>query len=91
MKTPLPKVCLQQEMNNVGLSVIVETKLREYFSALGDVKPTCSLYEHVIREVERPLICLVLEHAKGNKGKAADLLGINRNTLRKKLQEHNLI
>jgi len=83
MKTPLPKVCLQQEMNNVGLSVIVETKLREYFSALGDVKPTCSLYEHVIREVERP--------AKGNKGKAADLLGINRNTLRKKLQEHNLI
>lgn len=90
MKTPHPKACLQEEMSNVGLSVIVEAKLREYFLALGDIKPTCSLYEHVIREVERPLICLVLEHAKGNKGKAADLLGINRNTLRKKLQEHNL-
>jgi len=91
MKTPPFKARLPQEMNNVGLSAIVETKLKEYFSALGDIKPTCSLYEHVIREVERPLICLVLEYAKGNKGKAADLLGINRNTLRKKLQEHNLI
>ncbi len=91
MKTSSLQPCQQQEIKNVGLSYIVEAKLKEYFLALGDIKPTCHLYEHVIREVERPLLCLVLEQVKGNKGKAADLLGINRNTLRKKLQEHNLV
>lgn len=91
MKIPPSNPHPQEIALDAGLSTLVEAKLREYFQALGDSKPASSLYEYIIHEVERPLISLVLEHVNGNRGKAAELLGINRNTLRKKLQEHNLL
>jgi two-component system, NtrC family, nitrogen regulation response regulator GlnG len=65
----------------------VERQLRGYFAAHGDELPAPGLYDRVVREVERPLISLTLAATRGNQIKAADLLGINRNTLRKKIRE----
>lgn len=49
-----------------------------------------NLYEIVMQEVEAPFLQAVLNHTGGNQTKAAELLGINRGTLRKKLQQHNI-
>ena len=70
-----------------ALSDAVERHLREYFSAHGDGLPAAGLYGRVLREVERPLITLALSATRGNQLKAASLLGVNRNTLRKKIRE----
>ncbi len=73
--------------NDIGTSVrkAVET----YFNDLEGEKP-CALYDMVIRCVEKPLIELALSHTKGNQTRAAELLGLNRNTLRKKMQDLNI-
>ena len=49
------------------------------------------MYDMVVRAVERPMLEVVMNRAEGNQSKAADWLGINRNTLRRKLLEHKLI
>jgi len=69
-----------------GLSDQVERHIRDYFSAHGDALPAAGLYERILKEIERPLITVCLEATKGNQVKAADLLGLNRNTLRKKIK-----
>jgi two-component system nitrogen regulation response regulator GlnG len=61
--------------------------LREYFAAHNGGLPPTGLYDRVLREVERPLIRLTLGATRGNQLKAAQLLGLNRNTLRKKIRE----
>jgi two-component system nitrogen regulation response regulator GlnG len=65
----------------------VERHLSRYFTAHGDALPPAGLYGRVLREVERPLIELCLAATRGNQIKAAQLLGLNRNTLRKKIKE----
>ena len=70
-----------------GLSATVERHLREYFSAHVDGLPAAGVYDRVLREVERPLLSLALEVSRGNQIKAAALLGLNRNTLRKKIRD----
>ena len=70
-----------------ALSEAVERHLREYFSAHGNDLPAAGLYGRILREVERPLITLSLAATRGNQLKAASLLGVNRNTLRKKIRE----
>ena len=70
-----------------GLSESVEKHLRTYFERHGDGLPISGLYERILHEVERPLISLTLDATQGNQVKAADVLGINRNTLRKKIRE----
>ena len=70
-----------------GLSATVERHLREYFTAHDDRLPAAGLYDRVLREVERPLIALALEATRGNQIKAAQVLGLNRNTLRKKIHD----
>jgi len=70
-----------------GLSALVERHLREYFSAHAEALPAAGLYDRVLREVERPLVTLSLEATKGNQIRAAQLLGLNRNTLRKKIRD----
>ncbi|WP_232830324.1 nitrogen regulation protein NR(I) [Oceanicella sp. SM1341] len=72
---------------NEKLGASVEAHLRRYFSLHGGALPPPGLYERVIREVELPLIALSLAATQGNQLKAADLLGINRNTLRKKIND----
>jgi len=70
---------------NGGLSSIVESFLINYFAAHEGDLPTNGLYDRVLQEVERPLIQTTLKAVMGNQKKAAEILGINRNTLRKKL------
>ncbi|TNE39993.1 MAG: nitrogen regulation protein NR(I) [Alphaproteobacteria bacterium] len=70
-----------------SLGMAVERHIAKYFAAHPDSLPPAGLYERVLREVERPLITLSLEATNGNQIKAADLLGVNRNTLRKKIRE----
>ncbi len=70
-----------------GLSTSVERHLREYFTSHGDSLPPPGVYDRVLREVERPLITLTLEATRGNQIKAAQILGLNRNTLRKKIRD----
>ncbi len=70
-----------------SLSAAVERHLKDYFSAHKDGLPSSGLYDRVLHEVERPLITLTLGATKGNQIKAAQLLGLNRNTLRKKIRE----
>jgi two-component system nitrogen regulation response regulator GlnG len=70
-----------------GLSSAAERHLRDYFEAHKGGLPPAGLYDRVLREVERPLITLSLGATRGNQVKAAQLLGLNRNTLRKKIRE----
>ncbi|MBL6932677.1 MAG: nitrogen regulation protein NR(I) [Rhodospirillales bacterium] len=82
--SPMPD---QSGENGEGLAGMVEQQLTTYFSAHGDNLPAAGLYDRVLREVERPLINLTLQATRGNQVKAADVLGLNRNTLRKKIRE----
>ncbi|OIQ85323.1 nitrogen assimilation regulatory protein [mine drainage metagenome] len=72
---------------NEGLSATVERHLRDYFAAHADGLPAAGVYDRVLREIERPLITLTLEATRGNQIKAAQVLGLNRNTLRKKIKD----
>ena len=64
--------------------------LEQYFADLDGARPH-ALHGMVINAVERPLLQFAMERADGNQSAAAELLGINRNTLRKKLQEYRLV
>ena len=70
-----------------SLSSAAERHLRDYFAAHKGGLPPAGLYDRVLREIERPLIQLSLSATRGNQLKAAQLLGLNRNTLRKKVRE----
>ena len=69
----------------------VRKALKEYFKDLDGEEPCCEMYDMVINCVEKPLLEMVLEHADGNQTRAAELLGINRNTLRKKMLLHGIL
>ena len=69
------------------LSADVERHLRRYFDLHGSVLPPPGLHARILKELEHPLISIALEATGGNQAKCADLLGINRNTLRKKINE----
>ena len=70
-----------------GLAAAVESHLIRYFEAHRGDLPASGLYERVIREVERPLISQALSATAGNQLQAARMLGLNRNTLRKKIRD----
>ena len=70
------------------LAASVADHLRAYFAA-NDDKPA-GLYDKVLQEVERPLLQLAMQQCRGNQLKAAAMLGINRNTLRKKLRDYGI-
>ncbi len=72
---------------NEGLGAAAERHLRDYFAAHKGGLPPAGLYDRVLHEIERPLIQLSLGATRGNQLKAAQLLGLNRNTLRKKIRE----
>ncbi|MHB8536170.1 MAG: DNA-binding transcriptional regulator Fis [Sulfuricaulis sp.] len=71
------------------LAASVKQSLERYFHDLNGEKTT-GVYDMVIAEVEKPLLDIVMRHAKSNQCKAAEILGINRNTLRKKLKIYKL-
>jgi Fis family transcriptional regulator len=68
----------------------VRKNLERYFRDL-DGSPASHVYQMVLDAVEKPMLEVVLQYAEGNQSRAADMLGMNRNTLRKKLQQFNLI
>jgi two-component system nitrogen regulation response regulator GlnG len=70
-----------------GLAAAVERHIKGYFAAHKGGLPAAGLYDRVLREIERPLIVLTLGATRGNQIRAAHLLGLNRNTLRKKIRE----
>ena len=67
----------------------VKHSIRRYLHELDGGIPN-EMYEMVIRQVEQPLLEAVLDHTRGNQSKAAEYLGLNRGTLRKKLRAYNL-
>jgi len=69
------------------LAQLVERKLSSYFADQPDGLPPAGLYDRVLEEVERPLIQLTLSATRGNQVRAAEILGLNRNTLRKKISD----
>lgn len=68
----------------------VRESLEDYFRDLRGVEPS-ALYEMMLGVVEKPLFEVVLQQAEGNQSRAAEWLGINRNTLRRKLVAHKLV
>ena len=73
-----------------SLRDMVKNSIEQYFEDLGGHE-TINLYELVLKEVEVPLLTVVLEQSKNNQSKAAKILGLNRGTLRKKLKQCDLI
>ena len=77
-------------MSQHDLGKCVTDALKQYFCDLDGEKPA-AIYDMVLKSVEKPMLELVLAKAGGNQTLAAEMLGINRNTLRKKLTEHQLL
>ncbi|MDR1999961.1 MAG: Fis family transcriptional regulator [Zoogloeaceae bacterium] len=72
------------------ISDCVRRALHSYFRDL-DGQPPHAIYEMVLNAVEKPMLEVVMKQANGNQTVAADMLGINRNTLRRKLTDHHLL
>lgn len=72
-----------------NLSDNIDTLLDQYFNDLDGDRPS-AIYEMVINTVEKPLLLYIMNKTEGNQSKAAKILGLNRNTLRKKLKQYNL-
>ena len=68
----------------------IARNLKQYFKDLDGAEP-CAVYEMVLHQVEKPLLECVMAECGGNQSKAAAILGLNRNTLRKKLTVHGLL
>jgi two-component system nitrogen regulation response regulator GlnG len=76
--------------DKAGLSASVERHLKAYFAAHERGLPAAGLYSRVLQEIERPLLSIALAECRGNQLRAAELLGLNRNTLRKKIRDLGL-
>jgi Fis family transcriptional regulator len=77
-------------MSKKHIDECIRTTLEQYFKDLRGTEPN-GMHEMILNAVERPLLDVVMKHADGNQSKAAEWLGINRNTLRRKLLDHKLI
>lgn len=77
-------------MSKKQIEECVRTSLEGYFKDLSGTDPD-GMYDMMVRVVEKPLLEVVMNHAENNQSRAAEWLGLNRNTLRKKLVEHKLI
>ncbi|MDD3608145.1 MAG: helix-turn-helix domain-containing protein [Halothiobacillaceae bacterium] len=86
---PAPSAADTSGTPPMPLHAAVSQALRHYLDTLEGEMPS-NLYELVIREVERPLLEIVMQRCDGNQSRASQALGINRGTLRKKLREHAL-
>ncbi|MDI1349952.1 Fis family transcriptional regulator [Aquabacterium sp.] len=77
-------------MSKKNIQDCIRDNLEGYFHDLRGAEPH-AVYDMVVNAVERPMLEVVMQRAEGNQSKAAEWLGINRNTLRRKLLEHKLI
>ena len=76
--------------NKKQIEECIRDGLEGYFSDLDGVEPA-AMYDMILKVVEKPLLDVVMKHADHNQSRAAEWLGINRNTLRRKLVEHKMI
>jgi two-component system nitrogen regulation response regulator GlnG len=76
-----------EEASEDTIAAAMERHLSRYFADFGDRLPPPGLYHRILREVEHPLLSAALAATRGNQIRAADLLGVNRNTLRKKIRD----
>ena len=76
-------------INDNEIAICVRKAMTQYFADLDGETP-CAVYEMVVGCVEKPLLEVILHQAEGNQTRAAEMLGINRNTLRKKMQVHGI-
>ena len=77
-------------MSKKHIDECIRASLEQYFRDLRGAEPH-SMHAMIIDAVEKPLLDVVMHYAEGNQSRAAEWLGINRNTLRRKLLEHKLI
>ena len=77
-------------LNENEIARYVRKAMDDYFKDLDGEDPSCAVYDMVMNCIEKPLIETVLHHAGGNQTRTAELLGMNRNTLRKKIQQHRI-
>ena len=77
-------------MSKKHIEEVVRASLESYFRDLRGTEPD-NLHDLMVRAVEKPLLEVVMSRAEGNQSRAADWLGLNRNTLRKKLIDHKLL
>jgi two-component system nitrogen regulation response regulator GlnG len=87
---PMAEVEASPAADGDNIGGAMERHLARYFGDYGNGLPPPGLYQRVLREVEAPLISAALGATRGNQIKAAELLGLNRNTLRKKIRELDL-
>jgi Fis family transcriptional regulator, factor for inversion stimulation protein len=80
---------METHFNESELAACVRQELEQYFKDL-DGEPPAGIYEMVLNCVEKPLLEVILDRAGSNQSRAAEWLGINRNTLRKKMQQHGI-
>lgn len=85
-----PLYRMRAEAFNESLPATVDQCLKTYFKDLNGMSPVNGMYDKVIAQVEKPLIEHVLRYVRGNQVRGAAILGINRNTLRKKIQTLNI-
>ncbi|WFF43414.1 DNA-binding transcriptional regulator Fis [Salinicola endophyticus] len=81
---------MAEQSSQVTLRECVEQVMERYFTHL-EGESVSHLYTMVLAEVEAPLLDVVMRHVEGNQTRAAELLGLNRGTLRKKLKQYDLI
>ena len=77
-------------MSRKAIDECIRVSVEQYFKDLRGAEPN-ELHELFINAAEKPLLDVVLRHAAGNQSKAAEWLGVNRNTLRRKLVDHKLL
>ena len=82
-----PALMRQAVEEELTLSGSIERYLANYFNSFGDDLPPPGLYHRLLKELEYPLLTSTLTMTRGNQIKAAELLGVNRNTLRKKIRD----
>ena len=90
LSLPAAASVLLEDFADLSFEEVVRRKLKAYFQQTTLLEP-CDLHAIVIGQVEKPLIELTLEYTSGNQLKAAELLGINRNTLRKKITDLKIV
>ena len=81
---------VSQQIKKKPLSEQVKKAMKKYFATLGDTNPK-NVYELVMAEVEPELLKAVMRYTNNNQSKAANVLGLNRATLRKKLHKYNIL
>ncbi len=82
---------MEKNVKDKSLGCLVQTYLESYFHVHNQDLSLRNLHETIVKEVEKPLIALVLEKTKYNQSRTAAILGINRNTLNKKIKDLGIL